>query len=331
MRKLLHFLGQRLREIGYLLLSFPVSIILFCLVVFGLSSGLILPLAVLIFLFLLTIMQRIAAFEIRRTNFILKTDFTIIDNWFSSPFFSWKGVAERVTSLRSWMAIFYVFLAFGLSLVSFVLVVIGLSGIFLIISVLGVTLFSSFSQSFEVEEEGDVFRGSISFLESTRTFRLELGDTVDTAFLTWDLSSYWNLVASFLLLALVLWLIPRMTRLLARLVEGLLSGTYLPSFESKLMRFRGKNQVSERDVRTAMQSENLQPQLSELSQREREILSLMAQGKSNAGIAKSLYITEGSVEKHISNILSKLNLPVEEENHRRVLAVLRYLGIELRQ
>lgn len=54
----------------------------------------------------------------------------------------------------------------------------------------------------------------------------------------------------------------------------------------------------------------------------------MAQGKSNAGIAKALYITEGSVEKHISSILLKLGLPVEEENHRRVLAVLKYLGIE---
>ena len=54
----------------------------------------------------------------------------------------------------------------------------------------------------------------------------------------------------------------------------------------------------------------------------------MAQGKSNAGIAKALYITEGSVEKHISNILLKLGLSVEVESHRRVLAVLKYLGIE---
>jgi DNA-binding NarL/FixJ family response regulator len=53
----------------------------------------------------------------------------------------------------------------------------------------------------------------------------------------------------------------------------------------------------------------------------------MAQGKSNAGIAKTLYITEGSVEKHVSNILSKLGLTTEAENHRRVLAVLKYLGM----
>jgi serine/threonine-protein kinase PknK len=77
-----------------------------------------------------------------------------------------------------------------------------------------------------------------------------------------------------------------------------------------------------------MDKESLQPALSELSKREREILALMAQGKSNSGIAKSLYITEGSVEKHISNILSKLDIKVGDENHRRVLAVLTYLGIQ---
>ena len=54
----------------------------------------------------------------------------------------------------------------------------------------------------------------------------------------------------------------------------------------------------------------------------------MAQGKSNSGIAKSLYITEGSVEKHISSILSKLELNAEADSHRRVLAVLKYLGID---
>ena len=76
-----------------------------------------------------------------------------------------------------------------------------------------------------------------------------------------------------------------------------------------------------------MDSELLQNQLADLSEREKEILALMAQGKSNAGIAKILYLAEGSVEKHISSILSKLGLPVEENSHRRVLAVLKYLGI----
>jgi DNA-binding NarL/FixJ family response regulator len=76
-----------------------------------------------------------------------------------------------------------------------------------------------------------------------------------------------------------------------------------------------------------MQSQELSKDLKELSNREREILALMAQGKTNAGIAKTLYITEGSVEKHISNILNKLGIDGGDDTHRRVAAVLKYLGL----
>ena len=155
-----------------------------------------------------------------------------------------------------------------------------------------------------------------------------LNSPLDYLSLTQVLESYWNLGAGILLLLVALWVIPRNTRAMAQMVEGLLSGSFLPQFQSQISRVIGKEKISERDVREVFDKESLQPQLSELSKREREILALMAQGKSNAGIAKTLYITEGSVEKHISNILLKLGLPVEEESHRRVLAVLKYLGIE---
>jgi DNA-binding NarL/FixJ family response regulator len=59
--------------------------------------------------------------------------------------------------------------------------------------------------------------------------------------------------------------------------------------------------------------------------REREVLSLMAEGRSNAGIAESLVLTVGAVEKHVQSILSKLDLPQSATDHRRVLAVLAYL------
>ena len=328
MKTIFKTLGQRTREITYLLVSFPVSILLFCFVIFGLSSGIALPFAALLFLFLLTMMEKIASFEIKRANKILKTDFIVTDNWFSHPFFSWDGVRERITSLRSWMAIGYVFVSFGWSLFSFVLVTLGLSGIFLIITVLGITLLSNFTQSFQIIDGGDKFSGNISFIEATKSIRLEFGDVTSSAGINWNLESYWNLGVGILLVLVALWVIPRNTRAMARMVEGLLSGSFLPQVQNQISRFVRKTKISERDVREAMDKESLQPQLSELSKREREILSLMAQGKSNAGIAKALYITEGSVEKHISNILLKLGLSVEVESHRRVLAVLKYLGIE---
>src|SRR5215475_1310650 len=63
----------------------------------------------------------------------------------------------------------------------------------------------------------------------------------------------------------------------------------------------------------------------QLTEREREVLALMAEGRSNAGIAHRLWITEGTVEKHVRSILARMQLPETKDNHRRVLAVLAYL------
>ena len=62
-----------------------------------------------------------------------------------------------------------------------------------------------------------------------------------------------------------------------------------------------------------------------LSPREREVLALMAEGRSNAGIAHQLWITEGTVEKHVRSVLIKLRLPATEDDQRRVLAVITFL------
>ena len=66
--------------------------------------------------------------------------------------------------------------------------------------------------------------------------------------------------------------------------------------------------------------------LEALSARELEVLALMAEGRSNAGIAHQLWVTEGTVEKHVRSILAKLSLPETGEDHRRVLAVIAFLG-----
>jgi len=68
------------------------------------------------------------------------------------------------------------------------------------------------------------------------------------------------------------------------------------------------------------------PGLASLTPREREVLGLMAEGRSNAGIAAKLVLSEGSVEKHIASVFGKLSLETEAASNRRVLAVLRHLG-----
>jgi DNA-binding NarL/FixJ family response regulator len=65
--------------------------------------------------------------------------------------------------------------------------------------------------------------------------------------------------------------------------------------------------------------------LAVLSAREREVLALMAEGRSNAGIGRRLWVTEGTVEKHVRSILAKLRLPETGDDHRRVLAVVTFL------
>ena len=66
--------------------------------------------------------------------------------------------------------------------------------------------------------------------------------------------------------------------------------------------------------------------LADLTEREREVLELMAEGLTNAGIAKRLYLSERTVEAHVRHVLMKLNMPESEDGHRRILAVLAHLG-----
>ena len=66
--------------------------------------------------------------------------------------------------------------------------------------------------------------------------------------------------------------------------------------------------------------------LAALTAREQDVLALMAEGRSNSAIADRIFVSERAVEKHMSNIFTRLNLPPSDSDHRRVLAVLAYLG-----
>jgi serine/threonine-protein kinase PknK len=88
---------------------------------------------------------------------------------------------------------------------------------------------------------------------------------------------------------------------------------------------KGGSVVDPALVQELVSARRLDDPLAVLSNREREVLEQMAQGRSNAGIGRRLWVTEGTVEKHVSSIMSKLGLPETNDNHRRVIAVLTYL------
>lgn len=88
---------------------------------------------------------------------------------------------------------------------------------------------------------------------------------------------------------------------------------------------RGGSVVDPALVNELLAARRVSDPLDVLSPREREVLSLMAEGRSNAGIGRQLWITEGTVEKHVHSILRKLRLPETEDDQRRVLAVLTFL------
>jgi DNA-binding NarL/FixJ family response regulator len=96
-------------------------------------------------------------------------------------------------------------------------------------------------------------------------------------------------------------------------------------FLDNLARVAGGGTVLDPEVVAQLVVRRGRVPLDELTAREREVLSLMAEGRSNGAIAKALVVTDGAVEKHVKNIFTKLDLPPDDEQHRRVLAVLTYL------
>ena len=92
---------------------------------------------------------------------------------------------------------------------------------------------------------------------------------------------------------------------------------------------RGASAVDPALVHELVAARRIDDPLTDLTSREREVLALMAEGRSNAGIAHHLWVTEGTVEKHVRSIMQKLRLPEAEDDHRRVLAVLAFLDARL--
>lgn len=103
----------------------------------------------------------------------------------------------------------------------------------------------------------------------------------------------------------------------------------IPAFLAALERVAAGGTALDREVVAMLVRERTggagEAELAALTAREREVLGLMAEGRSNGAIARELVVTTGAVEKHVSNIFAKLDLPATDDDHRRVLAVLAHL------
>ena len=102
-------------------------------------------------------------------------------------------------------------------------------------------------------------------------------------------------------------------------------GNALPFLDAVERVSRGGSVVDPLLVQELITARDVGDPLEELTPREREVLALMAEGRSNAGIARRLWIAEGTVERHVHSIMMKLTLPESDDDHRRVLAAIRFL------
>jgi DNA-binding CsgD family transcriptional regulator len=315
----LTFIGRRFLELGFFILGFPIAVGLFVLVATSWSVVFV-PLFAVLILVLLHAMQWVAWFEVKRANLFLRREIRVVDQWFSYRFFSWMGVKERLLSARSWLTIVYLGVSFLIGVIGFALSVTALA-LFVTVFVVPIGAVVAWSRGTVV------LSNDIDLIAAfTEPGQFVIGGVLSDVPLpmTVTLITIALLAASVFAGALV-WLLGLLQ---AHVVNGFLSNGYLPALRRLTQRATSKLRVNEREVQDALNHPQTRESLAELSPREKEVLALMAQGKSNAGIASALFITEGSVEKHVSNILSKMELSQNGDQHRRVLAVLEYLGIE---
>ncbi len=223
----LQFISRRFLELVYLISSFPIILTLFVLVTTALSTSFIIPFSILIILGLLAAMEIMATFEISRSNWLLKTDIQRSQNaWFTTKFFSWEGAKERAISGRSWLAIAYVFLAFGLSILGFVVAVLALSSVFCLLATLGLIAFHPSSGTLNIHQSG--FNGNlVANLDSNHLqlhfLGFDIHDGPMNGNITWTYTSPLFTFLSIILIIVAVAMVPLIAKWQRQLVVRFLS------------------------------------------------------------------------------------------------------------
>lgn len=220
-------MGRRFRELIYMLSSFPVLLALFVIVTAALSTGAFIPLAIIVILALLAAMEFMARFEIGRTNLLLRTELRMSEKvWFEHPFFSWDGAKERATSLRSWLAVGYVFLAFGLAILGFVVSCLAIGALISLIAALGIIAFNPRNGSFDINTHD--FNGNFGMNVGPKDFQIhflgfDINDGPISGQFHWSYSSPVNTLISIVFIILALALVPLIAKWQRNLVMRFLS------------------------------------------------------------------------------------------------------------
>ena len=225
------FVGMRFREWLFILTTFPIAVIAFWVVRQVLFGGGFLPIMILLMLVLLTFAQVFGAFEIRRTNWALKTNFIgPIRPWFASGFWTWDGVKERITSINSWFVLLYVFIAAFLSSLGITLMVsVGL-GLFILVFATRLVTIDSWSASYGIFEQDVNGQLRLQIHDNVlRIFFLDFksGKIPVTHYVSWDLTSGWTVLATFGFILSGIIFVPILARQLRNFVEKLLGDSGL--------------------------------------------------------------------------------------------------------
>jgi hypothetical protein len=223
----------------FILSTFPVALLAFWLVQLTFWGGGFLPFMALMLLALLTVAEHFAAFEIRRTNKIMKSSIQQPERpWYSEPFWSWEGVKQRLSSTKAWFAIAYVFAAIFFSTLGVSIMILFWLSVAVLFFATGVINPSDWSWVYNLNESEAVGRLSF-FVDSDKVQATFVGtQSIDSEIpsqITWVYTSGWTLTLCIFFILLNIFTLPMLAKHMRDVTANLLGANALPdSFAEKV-------------------------------------------------------------------------------------------------